>query len=238
LIFYTPVPIPWWEERGISRAKCFVAHNTVEVLPPDHRINYDRNSILFVGTLYKQKNIDELLSAYFEAKGGREDFPMLEIVGGGDEFARLKRETAGRGVVLHGPVFDEDRLAQIFRRSIVCVSPDQAGLSVLKSMGYGVPYVTRRTAITGGEIFNITDGLNGFLYDSPDQLVALLSETNSNPAKFLAAGAAAREHYQANATPELMVKGITDAIEYALHHTSAAWRQPAPRAGSGFSDTR
>ena len=69
-IFYMQEPIEYWEKyKKIDTQKYFVAHNTVEVAEYDKLPAYkERDSFLFVGTLYRQKGIDELIEAYNIAK--------------------------------------------------------------------------------------------------------------------------------------------------------------------------
>src|SRR6185312_870317 len=120
-----------------------------------------KNRILFIGTLYKEKKIYELIDAFIEAKNNEKngEFLYMDIIGKGDELENIKdiikKNGLSESVFLHGAIYDEKQLAEYFSRSLLCISPDQAGLSVLKSMGYGVPYVTRTDAITGGERLNI-----------------------------------------------------------------------------------
>ena len=85
-------------------------------------------------------------------------------------------------------------------------------------MANSVPFVTRRDAITGGEIFNITNGSRdiGIIYDKKDELMILLCETVSNRDKFIKMGNEAREYYIKNRLPEHMVDKMLKAINYVL----------------------
>ena len=220
VIFYMRQPISYW--RGIiSEEKTFVAHNTVDVLMNiPYQIN-DKDAILFIGSLYKEKMIYELIEAYIVAKKrvSNKDFYKLNIVGKGEEYVNIKlfikeRELTN-SVLLLGPIYDEVKISKLFAKSILCVSPNQAGLSVLKSMGYGVPFVTRENSITGGERLNIANNVNGVLYNSPEELVDIISNSFLNKQEYIEMGRNAKEYYMSNATPKHMVNGFIEAINYS-----------------------
>lgn len=101
-----------------------------------------------------------------------------------------------------------------FFRSILCISPKQAGLSVLKSMGYGVPFVTRKDAITGGEINNIMDGVNGIFYHSLNELADVIIDVRCHPENFKRMSENARTYYLQNASIEKMAHGFIDATNF------------------------
>ena len=221
VIFYMKEPISFWRNKKIE-SKTFIAHNTVEVLLCAMDKDQAKNRILFVGTLYKEKGIYELIESYIEAKTkcNADNFPILDIIGKGDELENIKKivndHKLSDSVLIHGPIYDEEKLADYFSRSIVCVSPCQAGLSVLKSMGYGVPYVTHANAITGGERLNIINQENGLLYDTKDELVGIIIDAYKNPERYITMGVKAQSYYLSNATPERMAQGALDAIEFVL----------------------
>ena len=121
-------------------------------------------------------------------------------------------------VVFFHAVFDENVLSKLFQQSLLCISPHQAGLSVLKSFAYGTPFVTRQDAITGGELYNIRNGENGVLYRDDADLALILSDAASHPEKYLEMGRAAHRFYAEEASPEAMAGGILAAIHYALDH--------------------
>ena len=223
-IFYMPGPIQYWKKyMKIDESKYFVAHNTVAVaefgsLPPF----INRNSFLFVGTLYRQKGISELIEAYKMANEKSDHLPILNIVGDGPEKDSIKQQIYSLGlenkIFFLGPIYEEEELKNYFLEALLCISPKQAGLSVCKSLGYGCPFVTRPDAITGGERDNIINGFNGFFYSSVEQLSEILINASNTSEQLETISTNARNYYQTTCHPRFMANGAIEAINYALEH--------------------
>ena len=113
-------------------------------------------------------------------------------------------------------IYDEKELAQLFSASLLCFSPTQAGLSVPKSMGYGVPFVTRRDAITGGEIYHITPGQNGVVYEKDEDLLPIMLDAMTDSGKYVQMGLEAKKYYDEHATIDHMAQGVIDALHFVL----------------------
>lgn len=220
-IFYMEKSKEFWKGTRLKMENVFVAPNTTDIvsIPIQSEIKKD---FLFVGTLYKGKGLDILLESFRSFKEKDKTNTALYIVGGGELEEELKTYVSendlGETVFFTGPIYDEVILAKYFQRSLLCFSPTQAGLSVPKSLGYGVPFVTRRDAITGGELYHITNGYNGILYSDNSELIDIMSEAISNRSKYLEMGRNAKEYYDNNATIYHKAKGATDAFEFVLSH--------------------
>ena len=216
-LFYADYPVKKYSQMGIECEKLFVAPNTVEVLPIEEK---ERKNILFIGTLYKQKKIFELLECYLNAYKKNENTPKLTIIGDGEEYQNIKNWILANemqdNIELTGAVFDENILAEHFSKALMCISPDQAGLSVLKSFGYGVPFITHKDAITGGERHNIVDGETGILLESFDVIEDIILDCSVNPQKYIEMGKQAKQHYMDNHKVSDMAKGFIDAINYVM----------------------
>ena len=219
VIFYSEYPKEKYQNLGIPIEKMFVAHNTVKIL----KISIDdtkKKSIMFIGSLYKTKMVDELINQYFLAYQTTRDIPPLVIIGEGEEESSLKNLVKSKQldhrIQFLGAIFDEAKLAELFRRAILCISPGQAGLSVQKSMGYGVPFVTMFNAFTGGERFDILDGVNGLLLNDESELSDVFIDLITNREKYLQMGRNAYNFYWNNRSIDHMVEGFVDAIEFAL----------------------
>ena len=214
-LFYSSYPIDKYAGMGVPREKLFAANNTVKVLPIQ---KCEKTSILFVGSLYRAKKIFELLECYRNAHTMCEKLPELVIVGDGEDADPVKEWVAEHGyedkIVLTGAIYDENILSDYFARAIVCISPDQAGLSVLKSFGYGVPFVTHKDAITGGERLNITNGENGILFDSFDEITDIIQDCAEHPERYIEMGQKAKKYYDENRTIKHMVGGFLEAITF------------------------
>lgn len=218
MILYSDYPIKNYVARGFDAKKLFVAPNTVEVLRQFSEHVEKKDSILFIGTLYMQKGILALLENYKLAHIANPGVLPLNIVGGGQEYETLKtwieQNNLEGKVFLHGAVYDIKLKASYFKKALACISPVQAGLSVLESMGYGVPFITMHDALTGGERLNIEDGKNGVLMNDVGELKDILLDITMNSDKYIEMGVNAAAYYWKQRTPRDMANGILQAINY------------------------
>lgn len=217
-VFYMDKSKEFWRNTKLNFNKIFIAPNTTEVkeisFTPEKKKDF-----IFVGTLYKGKGVDLLIEAFAGAKAKTNSDIILHIIGDGEEIESLIKLAQEKGfqkeIVFHGAIFDESLLAQHFQTALLSFSPTQAGLSVPKSMGYGVPFVTRFDSITGGEIYHITNGINGVIYHDDSELMNIMVEAMENPNKYVDMGSKAKQYYHDSASIAVMAKGMSDAIEYA-----------------------
>lgn len=204
---------------GVAVDKLYVAHNTIAVSDTDPVASIEvRDSIVFVGSLTPRKGLDRLLHVFAETVPRLPEWVRLVIVGDGPERSKLEMLAKDlhleERVEMPGRKNDPVELAPYYARALVSVSLSQAGLSVLQSMGYGVAFLTIRDSLSGGETFNITDGLNGFVVeDSNNAISAALESVAVDTALATRMGAAARKHYRRYATIENYAQGFYDAIE-------------------------
>lgn len=219
LAFYTQYPIDKYEKLGIRREKMFEAPNTVAVSPIE---SCKKDSILMIGTLYRAKGLQLLLDAYLELKN-KCTLPVLNIIGQGPDYENVKswiqENDMQDKIVLRGAIYDINEKAKFFSKALACISPRQAGLTVLESMGYGVPFITIRNAITGGELFNVHNGEDGVILDDESQLSSTISDIAENPQKYVIMGEKAQQYYKENRTPTHMADGLWNSIVYAINNT-------------------
>ena len=218
-VFYSSYPIKKYLKAGFHKDSLFVANNTTSV-SFNENAKFLKRKLLFVGTLYRQKKIFELLNSYKEAFLICDTIFPLDIIGDGPEFGVIQQwiieNHFQNKIQLHGSIYDKSILERHFREAYACISPGQAGLSVLTSMGYGTPFITRKDAITGGEIFNIANNITGILYNYDDELKSIILEITHNPEKFIKMGKIARNYYLQNRQVKNMVEGFTAAIKFVL----------------------
>lgn len=219
-LFYIEEPRKRYIENfGFESSKIFVANNTVEVSPSYKSLGV-KSHFLFVGTLYKEKNIDLLLKAYEMALKINPNISDLLIIGDGPERVSIEsfivRSGLERKIKLLGAIYDQSKLDAYFGQAIATISPGQAGLSVLASLGRGVPFITSINSITGGERFNIIDGYNGFLlrstYTDFADVIVMLS-LNKNIVENLSRNS--RDYYINHASMDQMIFNAKCALEYA-----------------------
>lgn len=223
LILYSEYPIKKHMQNGVKKERLFVANNTTEVYYEENKFSWDNKiNFLFVGTLYPQKGFEILLEAYNQLSEKIENVPVLDIIGDGPEYGKIldyiKTHDLTDKIILHGGVYNPKELSKHYNNAIACISPNQAGLSVLTSMGNSTIFVTEKNAITGGEIFNILPNITGILYEGgADVLTSVMQWIIDNKEKVYEMSMAARAYYLQKRTPEHMAKAISDAVTFALN---------------------
>lgn len=205
---------------GIPAERLYVAHNSVAVPKAIPMVYTDqRDFILFVGSFDARKGLDRLLRVFAETMPMLPKRVRLVLVGDGPERSRLealaKDLRLGERLLMAGQVNNPDALIDYYARALVSVSLNQAGLSVLQSMGFGVPFLTVRGSLSPGyETLNITDGINGFVVDDNNTAISeAFQALASDPVLSAKMGVAARKHYERYATIENYAQGFFDAIE-------------------------
>ena len=204
--------------ESICNNRCFVANNTVS--PPDRKVSVStqKKSFLNVGSLDARKQNDVLLNVFRKLVDDVDSDLILYLVGGGAECDRLLSCINSMGldgnVFLLGEITDSVKLYDLYSQSYASVSFGQAGLAVLQSMSFGVPYVTKHNAISGGEISNIINGYNGILCDdNGESLYSVLKDIVLNKDDTLKMGLNALHYYNNSASLDLMVRAFMLAIE-------------------------
>ena len=215
LAFYTDYPINKYKKMGIPRERMFVAPNTVAVSPINESVKKD--TLLVIGTLYREKGIQSLLDVYKELRSICK-LPLLNIIGKGPDYNAINQWIQENDmqdlIILRGAIYDINEKAKYFAQALACISPKQAGLTVFESMGYGVPFVSTKNAITGGELLNVHNRVDGVVMESEDDLADVVKDISEHPDKYIAMGEKAKEFYDNNRTPRHMAQGFWDAIQY------------------------
>jgi glycosyltransferase involved in cell wall biosynthesis len=232
VIFYCHQHTQGWG-AGFDPKHFFVAQNTIEVKcrAPAFELK-NRNLILVVGTLDQRKGIDVLIRSFAASTDQLPPEIAVQIIGNGPEEKSLRQLVRHLGLQ-HRVLFmnannDDEVLCSFYSKAIVSVGLKQAGLSVLQSMGHGVPFLTARGSVSGGEKFNIFHGVTGIISNPAieeisQHLVRLCNDQDL--ANTL--GRNALSHYQAFCTMANYARGFSDAIEgrrTALVNTQVDWR--------------
>lgn len=204
------------------RSKIEVAHNTIENYKSKDFSCVDKDIFLFIGRLDRRKGLTELINAFFKyiSTAGTSDIQKLVIIGDGIMKEELKELVAKLNiqnfVMFVGAIKDDDRKSKYFERAQLCISLKQAGLAVLESFSYGVPFVTLKNSKTGGERFNIRHNKTGFLLESEAELVDLLRYSQKNRSKIKNIGTNAYWFYQEERSMKCMAETFVKTIKLVL----------------------
>lgn len=160
ILLYTDGGKKFWERKGIPQDKLFVAYNALDtalVRRLTHELESedletwrsergmnDRQVVLWVARLLKNKRPDLFVEAIREARNHRDDI-LGVIIGEGPERLKLEQSIRAHDLQRHvtfvGAIFSEHELARYFNSAKAVIVPAGGGLTIQHAMGYGVPVI-------------------------------------------------------------------------------------------------
>ncbi|HEY0449166.1 glycosyltransferase [Actinophytocola sp.] len=150
-------------------------------------------TVVFVGRLDREKNVDELLRALARTTGVR-----AEIVGDGVCRAELTELAGHLGIAdlvrFHGFVPDDELVAVLRRGDLFCMpgTAELQSIATMEAMATGLPVVAADAMALPHLVHH---GVNGYLYPPGDvaALAAALDTLAADPTARLAMGTASRQ---------------------------------------------
>lgn len=217
-IFYSPGALLDFQSNGVGESKVYVANNTFKVVRKNPIPECgERWRILFIGSMDERKQNTILLNSFAAILSRIPNDIVLTFVGDGREFDTLVDQArsldVSKRVEFLGRIEDVAMLEDIYDQTIVSISYGQAGLSVLQALGFGVPFMTKEGAISGGEIENVVHEYTGIICKTVDDLECSMIRLSNDREFASRLGVQAYDYYQKYCTIENMVSGFIDAVE-------------------------
>ena len=172
VVFYTSQSRDWAvKEEIVSWDRAFFANNTLdtEQIWKNYTFKVNTSSektILFIGRLIPNKNIDLLFEYYRELKKYVSDIKLI-IIGDGPMAYKVRDALrSDDSIIWRGAVVDENRIAYDMRRAHLVFVPGHSGLSIVHAFCYGKPYATLSSYKNHPpEIDYLQDDVNGLILE-------------------------------------------------------------------------
>lgn len=167
---------------GVDPQRVFVVPNTLDtdrqielharlqdhdpgVLRADLGLEPDSVVLMFVGRIYKEKRVGELLEAARAIRERSLARRRLEVViiGDGPELVRAKTLARGEPVHFCGTIRDQLQVARYMRVASAVVIPGKVGLAANHAFAHGRPVITREHRLHSPEIEYVRHGVNGLI---------------------------------------------------------------------------
>jgi glycosyltransferase involved in cell wall biosynthesis len=216
---------------GVDPERVFVVRNTLDVegemelhrrtaAIPQERLREELGLrpesvvLLFLGRVYREKRLDELVALLRGLRDRALDESSVEavVIGDGPDLERVRGEAGDLGG-LHfaGEVRDRETVARYLRVTAALLIPGKVGLAVNHALAHGVPVLTRASTLHAPEFEYLDPGNSVVVAGDRDRFVDAVGEFATSPERrrALAEGAlASRER--------LTVGGMVGAFHGAV----------------------
>jgi glycosyltransferase involved in cell wall biosynthesis len=135
----------------------------------------------------------------------------LLIVGPGISAENLAKIKKKNNIHYLGPVYDEDKMSEIFYMSDVFCIPGAIGLGFVEAFYWGKPVITMDVT-HGPEVFYLNNGSNGYIVNTEDQLQEKIIRVLGDKFLYAQLSSSARQTFIQNASLEKMFQGFYDVL--------------------------
>jgi glycosyltransferase involved in cell wall biosynthesis len=204
--------------QGLPREKLLTIHNGIDLAPFTFRVPDANGSIVFVGRLSPEKDLDTLLEAVALLRQRGSSTP-LHIAGDGPERSRLERLCAERqlhdSVRFLGAVRNVPGLLATAGLLVLPSLSEGISLALLEAMASGVPVVATRI---GGNAEVIEDERTGLLIPTrdPEALAGAIHRLQADPSAATRLAVAARQRVETCFDVREMVRRYESLYESIL----------------------
>ncbi len=206
--------------ENFNKNNFYVANNTISVPEINMNDTEQVDSFINVGSLHKRKQNETAILCFSKVLTKAKRNLFFHFVGDGPEKRNLQKLVENlnisNNVIFHGHIDSYEDLIPLYRRSYATISYGQAGLAVLQSIGFGTPFITKKNAITGGEINNIVHGKNGFLVNDEKEVVNVMIRLIDDIEHQLEMEKFCFSYYKENCSIESMGKSFRDILNENL----------------------
>ena len=250
VLLYTDAEVASYVSLGFDPARTFATNNALDqTLAQQYSMNWEakrltkfqednlvsgRRVLLFCGRLLPKADLTFLLRALPQVVA-RWPNVLLVVIGDGPELSRLQSLAKELGVERYvrwfGSIYNEAELAPWFLLADAFVFPGAIGLSVLHSMGYGLPVLTHSDSTRHGPEFAAIDaGKNSLTYTRGDlgDFLKQLSQLLADETFRESLSRAARDTVTTTYSMSGMVQRFIGAVEAASRFSSR--HGPSPSA--------
>ena len=222
----------------VREDKIFVAQNTLDTRPAaalrneldakgktavKQTVGFTRPfNLIYIGRIVEEKRPENLLDIFEILNKKMPNQIGIHYVGGG-EVEPLQKRVAENGwdaaVIFHGWVHDAEKSGALLYASDLMMMPGNVGLAVNHAFMFDCPVVTfRQTEMSPPEIEYIVDNETGFKIPnfSIEQMATTVQNYLQNVDLQESMQKKIRYKMDIELTPDNMLKGFTDAVDYVL----------------------
>jgi len=232
-------------QSGVPKDKIKIVRNTIDMEeqralyaecidmdPLDIRkmlgLRSDSIVLLYVGRLYEEKRIEELLHLVerINSENLCRSFVEAVVIGGGPQLGNMvKIGSEIQGVHLVGELYDQRKIGKYMRVASAVVIPGKVGLAVNHAFAHGLPVITRQHEYHAPEVEYIISGENGIIIngDFRSFVQATVAYLNSLDTQKRMSQAALRT--AETLSMDFMVKAFDETVSEAIERKArAGWR--------------
>lgn len=215
----------------LPRKRVLAAPNAIYLRSAmDARSDAVPEHFIYAGRLVQEKKPSLLLTAFALAMRRLPSGTRLIMVGDGALRPELEREAQVLGITARvdflGEVTDWGRLRGLYVRSLASVSPGYVGLSLIQSLGFGVPMIIAREEPHSPELEAAREGENSLFFtsDSAEELAGRLTEVSDSRGTWLkrrgVIATTCAMHYSVEVMVDRMLDAMTATTEVGVHGVS------------------